>query len=216
MDNTGRKKIFTNTPVFSGGGGRESSAVKATTGPSPALKTTTKGQLHVGGVVHVDAPGSLHEEEGARTVHFSPLPSPRPGDERTNPSDVPSLQVPVRVPTERNSSQPQQSERQCVAGSLSSSWKALAHATNSPVAGRGGYLARLSPTASVVAIAVNTRPAAEVSVLFLSLLTNTCISVNVYGESYRDKHGRYIRTCRCLCMLYLTFIYVRMYGLEHM
>ena len=63
--------------------------------------------------------------------------------------------------------------------------------------GRGCYVARLSPTARLTAVAVNHENAADTHVLFVDLLTEASLSSPVYTNRDDVMTGRYIHVCTC-------------------
>ena len=67
------------------------------------------------------------------------------------------------------------------------------NSTHTPLSKRGCYVCRLSPTASIAALAVNSRDASNTAVVFFSPLVDAGMSASLYLSKTKDKTGRYIR-----------------------
>ena len=66
------------------------------------------------------------------------------------------------------------------------------NSTHTPLSKRGCYVCRLSPTASIAALAVNSKDASNTAVVFFSPLVDAGMSAPLYLSKTKDKTGRYI------------------------
>ena len=64
------------------------------------------------------------------------------------------------------------------------------NSTHTPLSKRGCYVCRLSPTASIAALAVNGKGASNTAVVFFSPLVDAGISSPLYLSKTKDKIGR--------------------------
>ena len=65
------------------------------------------------------------------------------------------------------------------------------HSTHPPLAKRGCYVVKLSPTGCIAALVVNRKEALNTAVVFFSPLVNASMSTPLYLSKAKEKTGRY-------------------------
>ena len=69
----------------------------------------------------------------------------------------------------------------------------ITNSTHAPLAKRGCYVVKLSPTGSVAALAVNRREASDTAVVFFSPLVDAFVSTPLYLSKAKEKTRRYTK-----------------------